>query len=155
MRRTDRELTDPQALRQILEDGQVLHVGYQDQEGLAVVPLNYGFVWEGDSPVLYVHSATQGRKVSAFQAGGQVALEIDVDSSLVESQRACGYSSRYRSVMAVGAVRLVEDPEEKLLGLQAIMEHYTKRAWSFPPESVERVKVFAIQVSALTGKQNL
>lgn len=154
MRRADREITDRARLRAVLEDSQVLHIGYRDQAGLAVVPMSFGFEWQGENPVFYVHSALEGRKVSAFEQGCPVALELETGYSLVESRQPCGYSCRFRSVMAAGRVRPAADREEKLRGLQAIMTHYSGRDWTFAPEAVERVKVFVIETDELTGKEH-
>lgn len=154
MRRADREIKDQQKLKEILKQAQAVRVGYQDSGGMAIVPLNYGFVWEGELPVLYIHSALEGRKVSAFSRGGSVAIELDCGCQVVESGQACGYSCRYRSIMGSGEVRLLEGREEKVRGLNAIMEHYSSRGWEFPPEAVERVAVFAIQVTSLSGKEH-
>ena len=155
MRRADREIKENEKLKEILTQAQVVRVGYQDEQGMAIVPLNYGVVWEGELPVLYIHSAKEGRKVSAFSQGGTVAVEIDCGSQVVEHERPCGYSCRYRSIMGSAQVRRVEEPGEKTLGLNAIMEHYSGRRWDFPPEAVERVAVFALTVTQLSGKEHL
>lgn len=155
MRRADREIKEEQVFREILNQTQVVRVGYQDQQGMAIVPLNFGAVWEGGLPLLYVHSAKEGRKVSAFSKGGTVAIEMDCGHQVMESERACGYSYRYRSLMGTGTIRLVESMEEKVLGLNTIMEHYSGKRWEFPPEAVDRVAVFAIQLTELTGKEHI
>ena len=69
MRRADREVTDRKQLEEILQACHAVHIGAQDGDGMFVVPMNYGFHLEGDRLTLYVHSAQEGRKVSAFRAG--------------------------------------------------------------------------------------
>lgn len=155
MRRADREIKEQEKILEILNDAQVIRVGYQDEQGMAIVPLNYGFVWKGELPVLYIHSAKEGRKVSVFSKGGTVAIEIDCGHQVVESERPCGYSYRYRSIMGSAQVHRVKAPGEKLLGLNTIMEHYSGRRWDFLQEAVERVEVFALTVTQLSGKEHL
>ena len=59
MRRQKREVTSPEELRRILEKCQILRIGAMDEEGMFVVPVNYGFEWE-DELLRYFHSAKEG-----------------------------------------------------------------------------------------------
>ena len=88
MRRADREVTDRKQLEEILQACHAVHIGAQDGDGMFVVPMNYGFHLEGDRLTLYVHSAQEGRKVSAFRAGGTVAFEMDGQHALRKIGRA-------------------------------------------------------------------
>ena len=74
MRRSDREVKDLQELENILQTCHAVHIGAQDGEGMFVVPMNYGYRLEGERLTLYIHSAPEGRKVSVFRAGGNIAL---------------------------------------------------------------------------------
>jgi hypothetical protein len=44
MRLTKRELTDKESLIAVLRDGVVLHLAFVDEAGVALFPVNYGFV---------------------------------------------------------------------------------------------------------------
>ena len=71
MRREKREITDISALKEILDTCRVVRIGTLDEEGVYIVPVNYGYEWEeapGEKPVLklYIHSAKEGRKATAF-----------------------------------------------------------------------------------------
>ena len=102
MRRADREVTDRKQLEEILQACHAVHIGAQDGDGMFVVPMNYGFHLEGDRLTLYVHSAQEGRKVSAFRAGGTVAFEMDCGHALRTADTACAHSYTYRSIMGSG-----------------------------------------------------
>lgn len=73
MRRQKREVTSPEELRRILEKCQILRIGAMDEEGMFVVPVNYGFEWE-DELLLYFHSAKEGRKADAFRKDPKCGL---------------------------------------------------------------------------------
>ena len=155
MRRADREVTDPKQLEEILRECTAVHIGAQDGAGLFVVPMNYGFHLEGDRLTLYVHSAQEGRKVSAFRAGGTVAFEMDCGHALRTADTACGHSYTYRSIMGSGPIRELTGREEKRSALNAIMAHMTGRdGWDMPDASLDRTAVFAIQADRWTGKSN-
>ena len=55
-----------------------------DEEGMYIVPLNFGYTYEDDVLKLYFHSAGEGRKVDALAADPKVAIEMDTDHYLVE-----------------------------------------------------------------------
>ena len=49
MRLKKREITDPEILREFLESCEVVRIGAMDEEGMFIVPMNYGYdVWEED-----------------------------------------------------------------------------------------------------------
>lgn len=155
MRRADREVTDRNQLEEILKACHAVHIGAQDGDGMFVVPMNYGFHLEGDRLTLYVHSAQEGRKVSAFRAGGTVAFEMDGRHALRTADTACGHSYTYQSIMGSGPIRELTGREEKRAALGRIMEHMTGRGgWDMPDASLDRTAVFAIQADQWTGKSN-
>ena len=154
MRRTDREVTDLPTPENILQNCLTVHIGVQDGEGLFVVPMNYGYRLEGGRLTLYVHSAPQGRKASAFQKGGKVAFEMDCGHALCSAETACAHSYFYRSIMGSGSIRPLEDRAEKRAGLNTILRRLTGRSWEMPDDALDRTAVFAIEADTWTGKQN-
>lgn len=154
MRRKEREIQDPQQLEAILKACSVVRIGAQDEEGLFVVPVNFGYQLEGEKLTLYVHSAMEGRKAAAFRKGGTVAFEMDCGHALRTADTACGHSYTYQSIMGTGMVAEVRDTAEKQRALGVIMAHLTGQAWEVPSQGAERTAVFAIHVTAWTGKAN-
>ena len=112
MRRQKREVTSPEELRRILEKCQILRIGAMDEEGMFVVPVNYGFEWE-DELLLYFHSAKEGRKADAFRKDPNVAFELDCGYEVITGDYACSYSAAYESIMGNGTVTLLETPEKR------------------------------------------
>ena len=155
MRRAEREVTDLTEPEEILQDCHAVHIAAQDEEGLFVVPVNYGYRLEGRELTLYVHSAQEGRKAAAFQKGGTVAFEMDCGHALHTAPTACGHSYLYRSIMGSGTIRSLESREEKQSALNAIMAHMTGRdGWEMPGEALDRTAVFALTAQTWTGKRN-
>ena len=154
MRWKDREIWELHQLESILMECDAVRIAAQDEAGLFIVPMNFGYRLEGEKLTLFVHSAPEGRKVEAFRRGGMVAFEMDCGHALRSADTACGHSFTYRSIMGSGTIRALSDREEKKVGLGDIMEHMTGRTWDFPDESVDRTVVFALEVSQWTGKSN-
>lgn len=156
MRRANREVTDPADLAGIIGRAHVLHVGFSDAEGLAVVPMNYGFEWaEGQGlPTFWLRSAGEGRKADAWASSPEVALELYVEGGVITGDYSCAYSYAYESVMAWGRIRPVTDAAEKLRGLTQVMAHMAPGApVTFSDEVVARVAVWRIDVERISGKR--
>lgn len=156
MRRANREVTGPADLAGIIGRAHVLHVGFSDAEGLAVVPMNYGFEWaEGRGlPTFWLHSAGEGRKADAWASSPEVALELDVEGGIITGDYSCAYSYAYESVMAWGRIRPITAAAEKLRGLTQVMAHMAPGApVTFSDEAVARVAVWRIDVERISGKR--
>lgn len=161
MRRSKREITSASELRDVIGRARVLRVGFVDDEGMAVVPMNYGFEWnlasDGNSqelPTFWLHSAGEGRKAEAWASSPEVALELDVEGGVIGGDFSCAYSFAYESVMAWGRIRSVASPAEKLRGLTAIMAHMAPDApVHFSDEAVAHVAVWRIDVERISGKR--
>ena len=113
MRRADRELTDREEIKRILEEAKVLRLGLKDGDYPYVVPLHYGYVYEGDVLRFYMHGAKAGKKYELVKADSHAFVELDCAVETTgEGDIACVYGANYASLMARGEVVAVEDPEE-------------------------------------------
>jgi len=151
MRRKDRAVTDPIELRNILDICNICRIAYQDAEGLTIVPLNFGYVYD-DNLTLYFHSAKAGRKFDAFQTPQAVAFEMDGAHRLIEGEEACDYSYRFLSIIGNGIISNVEEMDEKINALKSLMRHETKRDFEIDSEMANKVAIFRLEVSYFTGK---
>lgn len=156
MRRNDREITGQAAIDSIIRDCYCCRLGFCDRGRAYIVPLSFGFVREAGRRVFYFHGAKKGRKLDLIRETGYAGFELDTHYKLNESDRACGYSARFRSVIGGGRVSIVETPEEKWAGLEAIMLQNTGRSrWEFSPEMLDAVCVFKLEVEELSCKEHL
>lgn len=74
-----------------------------------------------------------------------------------EGEPVCRSTMKYSSVCGVGNIELVEDREEKRLGLNAIMGQYSEpdeQGFSFEETSVDAVAVLRLAVEEIHGKSN-
>ena len=162
MRRANRQITDPAEVRALIERCHTVRVGAVDEDGVFVVPLNFGYEWVGGRLVLYLHSASEGRKAEAFSRGPRVAIEMDVELGVITGGYACAYSFSYQSIMGSGLISPVANVDEKRRALELIMRHMAPDApcgpsgeFSFPGDAVERVAIFRIDIDELAAKQRL
>lgn len=159
MRLKKREVKEREGLVQILEDCNVVRIGTIDEEGMFIVPVNYGYeikkAENGEERLfLYLHSAKEGRKAEAFEKNPNVAIEMDCDHKIIKGDYACAYSFAFRSIMGNGTIRNLESSEEKLHGLELLMQHMEPKAkLNFTQEMIDRVNVYCIEVNSFTGKR--
>ena len=152
MRRKDREITDIEEIRAILERARVLHLGLYDGEFPYVVPMHYGFTFEDGKLTLYTHCAKEGRKLELLRRDGRVFVEIDTDEALVPGEKPCAWGARYASVMGRGRAAIVEDAAEKCRALTLLMRTQTGKDFSITPEMAAAVTVLRIDVEDYTAK---
>ena len=62
MTRRERQITDLQEIRGILDRAKIVHIGMVDGGRPYVVPMNYGYTMEDGQLTLYLHGANRGRK---------------------------------------------------------------------------------------------
>ena len=72
MRRNDREVTDINEIKNILNLCKTCHLAMVDGNMPYVIPLSFGYVMDGDTLTLYFHSAKEGRKIDILKRNGRV-----------------------------------------------------------------------------------
>lgn len=150
MRRRDREIEDREAVESILREATVCRVALSVNDVPYVVPLNFGY----EDGCLYFHSAPEGKKIEIIRQNRNVCFEVDIGHELVEAEKACDWTVRYRSVIGFGKAFLVNDPEEKRRALDIIVGHYSDRSYEYPEEAVSRVAIIKVEIESMTGKQS-
>lgn len=154
MRRKDREVTDANVIREILDKADACRIAFAVDGVPYIVAMNFGYEWTGELPVLYLHCATEGRKLEMLKKNNLVCIQADVDHQL-EYHAASGYCTmHYSSIVAMGTAEVVESEEERMKGLCLLMEHHGHEApFNFPPQSLTRTLVLRVKVSELTAKK--
>ncbi|WP_277056424.1 pyridoxamine 5'-phosphate oxidase family protein [Treponema socranskii] len=153
MRRKDREVTDIRQIESIIEKAKVVHIGMIDSGAPYVVPMQYGYVFTDGALTLYLHSAQEGRKIDCIKKNQNVCIELETDIAPISGgDIPCKYSSAYASVMGDGTAEIVEDPKEKVFGLESIMKTQTGKAFTVSEEMAAAVSVIKISVPRVTAK---
>ena len=148
----ERQVTDPEQIRHILETGKVLHLGLAVDNEPYVVPMNYGYTMEDGRLTVYLHSAVKGRKLDMIRANPNVFFSLDCDRMPFEGRVACQYGLVYSSVAGKGTATIVEDVEEKKQAMSLLMKTQTGKDFTFEDRLVTIVSVIRIDVSEFTAK---
>ena len=153
MRRKDRQITEIEAIRAILDKAKVLHLAMIDGDRPYVVPMNYGYALADGWLTLYLHGAKEGRKLDVLQQNDRVAFVLETDVSPVSGgDIPCKYGEAYASVMGEGTAVLLDDPVQKIEALQILMKTQTGREFAFTPAMAESVAVIRVNVESFTAK---
>ena len=152
MTKRERQITDPEQIRHILDTGRVLHLGLSVNDEPYVVPMNYGYTMEDGKLVMYLHSAVRGKKLDMIRANSKVFFEIDCDQMPFEGRVPCQYGMVYSSVMGRGTAFIVEDVEEKKQAMALLMKTQTGKDFTFEDRLVSIVAVIRIDVAEYTAK---
>jgi nitroimidazol reductase NimA-like FMN-containing flavoprotein (pyridoxamine 5'-phosphate oxidase superfamily) len=146
------KITDRAALDGILRSAPILYLALNADPAPYVVPVCFGV--EGDR--LYVHGAAAGRKIDLIRANPVVGFSACTDVTVRNGDDACSSTVTGASVVGTGRAQIVEDGEERIRGLDAIMRHYRSAGDAPPvyqPKSLARTCVIAIHVATLQGKR--
>ena len=102
----------------------------------------------------FIFWAQRGGKI--FGLGNfppRVGFEIDGEYELLQADVACNYSAKFQSVIGTGRLSIIEDCEEKIKGLNALMNHISgKSEWDYSKDMVDAVAVFRLEVDKLSCK---
>ena len=153
LRRVDKLMTEEQIL-ETLERGFCGRLGTVGADGWPyVVPLLY--VWLDGQ--IYVHNTrARGHLRENVEHNPRVCFEIDEPGAVFAYGRfECDTSVSYRSVIAFGMIRIVEDTEEKARFCSELMRRYANKEWDRPKEyfpRLDQITVYAITIERMTGK---
>ncbi|MBO5065640.1 MAG: pyridoxamine 5'-phosphate oxidase family protein [Clostridia bacterium] len=150
--RREREITDINETLKILDKSKIVHIGLVDGDEPYVVPMNYGYTYENDALTLYLHGATEGKKLDLMRANPKVFFSIECDVEPFSGQVACQYGTSYSSVMGKGFAEILEAPEDKMEGLTLFMKTQTGIDFEFNERLVSAVSVIKINVTSFTAK---
>jgi len=149
MQRQDREISNPAAVRAILERAMVCRLAMCDGEWPYLVPLNYGL----HKDRLYFHCASEGKKLDLLRANPRVCFEVEGRIALVTGERACDWTTQYESVIGYGMAAVVVDETERRLAMEALMRQAGAARELHLPETLPTdMPIVRIEIHGLSGK---
>jgi uncharacterized protein len=117
---------DFKTIAAILDEGLVCHVGFVIDGQPFVIPTTYARL----NKYIYIHGSPLARWLRTLRDGVPVCVTVSLLDELVLARSALRHSMNYRSVVALGRARAVEEREEKRAALKAIVEHMTPGRWN-------------------------
>ena len=151
MRRLDKEITDQTILDEILHNSQVVRVAFSIDNVPHIVPLSFGYF----DNKLYIHSATEGSKIEMIRKNNYVCFEMELHSEIMKDNIACNWTTKYRSIIGWGRISIIHDHEEKIKGLDVIMEKYGGgNQNTYNKTLLDKMVLLVIEIEKYAGKQS-
>ena len=102
--------------------------------------------------VLFFHSALEGHKIDAIRAEEKCSFTIIAADDVQPSE----YMTYYRSVIAFGRIRIIEDEGEKIAALRMLGEHYNPGHPTATQHKIDRsghrLLMLRMDIEHLSGK---
>jgi uncharacterized protein len=121
----ERARRDRADLHAVLDAGLVCHVGLVRDGAPVVLPTGYGRV----DDVLYLHGSTGAGWLRTLD-GAPVCVTVTHLDGIVYARSTFHHSMNYRSAVVHGTARVVRDPDEIEIALEAVTEQLAPGSWS-------------------------
>lgn len=113
------------------------------------VPLSYAY----EDGKLYFHSMPAGHKMDALKKHDKASFTVIETDNIVPSE----YTTYYRSVIVFGRIRILESDEDKIKGLDKLVDKYSadyKEGSAYEINSkLKAVCVFVLEAEHISGKE--
>jgi nitroimidazol reductase NimA-like FMN-containing flavoprotein (pyridoxamine 5'-phosphate oxidase superfamily) len=153
MNKAEREITDNGQLLEILERGKYAIIAMCRDNEPYIVTMSFGY--DPARHALYFHSAVKGRKLDIIAANPAVCATIIEDGGYLVNQ--C--SHRYRSVVLDGNMHIVDDPAERLHGMETISRQLEtdlaarkEKISRLDGEAWRSMAILRLDIEEMTGK---
>ena len=151
----ERARYDRATVHGILDEALVCHVGYLNAGRPVVLPTTHARLGE----VLYLHGSTGSGPMLAAAASAEglaVCVTFTLVDGLILARAALHHSLKYRSAVVLGNAHLVQDRDEKLRALAALLDHVAsgRSTDSRPPNTRElaATAVLALDLVEVSAK---
>jgi uncharacterized protein len=118
-RLAERAAYDRATVHAILDEGFVCHLVFCSNAGPVVIPTGYARAGE----IIYLHGAPANQALRQAVESDVVCLTVTLVDGLVMARSAFHHSINYRSVVVFGTAAEVDEPDEKLRALNAVVDH--------------------------------
>jgi uncharacterized protein len=117
---------ETEKIHSILDAGFLAHVGFAVDGQPFVIPTLYG----RQEDKLYLHGSSASRMLRKLEAGCPACVSVTLVDGIVLARSAFNHSMNYRSVVAFGTARKIEDNHGKIHALRIISEHLLADRWA-------------------------
>jgi nitroimidazol reductase NimA-like FMN-containing flavoprotein (pyridoxamine 5'-phosphate oxidase superfamily) len=153
MRRADREISGVHELEDIIEKAEVCRIAIANENIPYIVTLNFGYNNDRGRS-FYFHCADKGRKLEMIKKNNHVCFELDTDHKIVKAKKSCNWGMSYCSIIGYGDIVVVEEKQERIVGMNSIMEHYGGEGeFLYDDKVFEKTTILRLDVMEMTGKK--
>lgn len=152
-RKPERGAYDAATVNAILDEALICHVGFVSENGYPVV---IPTIHARRDETLYIHGSPASRLLRSMKAGDEICVTVTLLDGLVVARSAFHNSMNYRSVVVIGAPRIVDSPAEKLAALETVTDHVIPGRWAdsrpVTDKEIKGTLVVAIDLTEASAK---
>lgn len=151
MLRKELEIKESDKIQEIIRQCTSCRIGMIFNHKPYILPMVFGYDWEGAELYLYFHCGLRGQKNIALRESPSVCFEMDIEGELMgKGGPAHKHSRAFSAVLGEGTVEFAHNSQEKKMGFQHIMKHQTgKEEWNYSEAYLATTEVFRIHVTQL------
>lgn len=150
MRKKEKEITEKSEIEAVIQKATVCRIGMSDNNIPYIVPMCFGY----QEDAIYVHGPLKGKKTVILQKNQNVCFEFDINTEVVEGEKACKWSMKYKSVIGFGKAIFLNELDDKRNALNIIMNQYSDKPFDFLEKAISGTNVIKIEIESMTGKQS-
>ena len=155
MRRSDREIKNLKEVEEIIQKADVCRIAFANDNFPYIVTMNFGYSAE-PSGSIYFHCAPNGKKLDMISKNNHVCFEMDIDHKLIKGPKSCDWGMSFSSVVGYGIISVVNENEEKIKGMNCIMDHYDGDGdYTYDEKVFEHTTILRLDIQEITGKRKL
>jgi nitroimidazol reductase NimA-like FMN-containing flavoprotein (pyridoxamine 5'-phosphate oxidase superfamily) len=151
VRRTDREITDPEEMRQVLKTTKYVTVAFSRDNEPYLVSLSHGY--DEQRNCIYFHCAPEGKKLVFAEANNRVWGQAVLDYGVTDE---CDYA--YTSVHFSGTLSLISDLSEKQRAMRVLVYQTSntpeEKLAKVKPEKLAKTTMGRIDIAYMSGKKH-
>ena len=153
MHKKEREIADQKEIVQILRRGKYTTISLCRDNEPYIVTMNYGF--DEDKNALYFHCAQKGLKLDFIEHNPNACATVIEDRGYIMNE--CAHA--YRSVVLWGKMTLIENIEEKKVGIEILLRHLENKPDNIRNRTLQKedayqnVMILRLDIEEITGKQ--
>jgi ribosomal-protein-alanine N-acetyltransferase len=151
MRKKNQEITDAIIIEEILLTSRICRIAMMDDGLPYIIPFNYGY----RDNCIYIHSATEGKKIGLLRKNSRICFEIEQTAAIIKHEKACKWATFYRSIVGYGDVEIITNFDQKQRALEIIMAHNGATGTiEFDKKQVDSIVILKLKIDKITGKQS-
>ena len=153
MRRKDKIIADQAELEQVIQNAPDLVLGIVTGSEPYLLPIDFAYA----DGYIYIHCAGVGRKLELLAQNSQVSMLFVNYGGVVippNPTQACGCTTKYKSVMALGKVEPIEDQTDKEKAMRLIIAKFGIEQLPMPAAALAKTCLMQIKIETMSGKQS-
>ena len=159
MRRKDKAVTALADIEAIINASAYFTLGMAANDEAYMAPLDFGYEPDGEHlGAIYFHCARTGRKLDLIRQNPKVSLLfVAAGHAMIDEgdgSLACTLNTNYRSVMALGEARIIDQDQEaeKLAAMRVLLKQHGCEELPVSPENLAKTALVRIALTSATGK---